>query len=139
MSTWIPYNNLVPALTYLKHLLDQHESENFADIDFRMQVISYPRSAYERQILEAVLIQQNRHHYLLNSRSEFNRSAIPRLSMRLGEKEFSQRVKEEKLEDEKEENLKSRIRDLRKQRNRERGGGQRGAPGRKTPLKMKSS
>ena len=51
--------------------------------------------------------------------------------MKLGEKEFNERMKEEKEEDEKEETLKSKIRELRRIRNKERGGGQKGAPSRK--------
>ena len=50
----------------------------------------FTRSSFERQILESVLIQSRRDHYILNSRSEFNRCAIPRLVTKLGEKELKE-------------------------------------------------
>jgi hypothetical protein len=53
----------------LKHYLDKHIADKPEDMIFRMKVISFKRSAYERQVHESVLIQQNRNHMLLNSRS----------------------------------------------------------------------
>ena len=65
-------------------------------------------------------IQQNTSHNLLNSRSEYNRCSLPRLSTRLGDKEFKkyERVLEEAKM--KEEDLERRIREMRKTRNRNR-------------------
>ena len=81
-----------PSSNMLKHLIDQHEHENFADVEFRMEVLSFSRTAYERQIMEAVEIQLHRNdNHLLNSRAEFNRSAIPRLGLKLGDKEYKER------------------------------------------------
>ena len=51
---------LKPSSHLLKHLLDKHEEENFDDIDFRMEVIKFSRSAFERQIMESVIIQNRR-------------------------------------------------------------------------------
>ena len=85
---------LKPTSHMLKHLVDKHETENFDEIDFRMEVISFSRTAYERQIMEAVqmvylhclhyLSLIYRHHHIQNSRAEFNRSAIPRLGLKMG-------------------------------------------------------
>ena len=58
-----------------------------------MKVITFHRSAFERQIQEAVLIQANIRHHILNSKSEYNQFALPRLGTKLGEKETSERGK----------------------------------------------
>jgi hypothetical protein len=85
-----------------------------------MEIIKYTRTSFERQILESVCIQQNTHHHILNSRSEYNRCSVPRLSTRLGDKEYKKY--EKKLEEEKlkEEALEKRIREMRKDRNKNR-------------------
>ena len=56
----------------------------------------------------------------MNSRSEYNRCSVPRLSTRLGDKEYKKY--EKKLEEEKlkEEALEKRIREMRKYRNKNR-------------------
>ena len=76
---------------------------------------------YERQVPESVLIQQESNdHNILNSKSEYNRCALPRLTTRLGEKDFEE-WREEKIEEKrKEEELERKIRLLRKERNKER-------------------
>ena len=111
-----------PSSNMLKHLIDQHEHENFADVEFRMEVLSFSRTAYERQIMEAVEIQLHRNdNHLLNSRAEFNRSAIPRLGLKLGDKEYKERSGEEREEEEREETILMKIKELKKKRNKERG------------------
>ena len=113
---------LKPSSHMLKHLIDKHEHENFDDIEFRMEILSFSRTAYERQIMEAVQIQLHREdHHLLNSRAEFNRSAIPRLGLKLGDNEYKERKEEESDEEKKEETILMKIRELKKERNRERG------------------
>ena len=113
---------LKPSSHMLKHLIDKHENENFDDIEFMMEFLSFSRTAYERQIMEAVQIQLHREdHNLLNSRAEFNRSAIPRLGLKLGDNEYKERKKEESDEEMKEETIMTKIRELKKKRNRERG------------------
>ena len=85
-----------------------------------MEVVRYTRTSFERQILESVCIQQSTHHNLLNSRSEYNRCSLPRLSTKLGDKEFKKYEKELEEARRKEEGLEERIRDMRKTRNRAR-------------------
>ena len=68
--------------------MEMHRGEERSEIEFGVKVLRYTRSSFERQILESVLIQSSRDHHILNSRSEFNRCAIPRLVTKLGEKEM---------------------------------------------------
>ena len=60
-------------------------------------------------------------HNLLNSRSEFNRCAVPRLMCELGDKTFKKHELEMKTDMTREEIQVSKIRDLIKERNRQRG------------------
>ena len=111
---------LKPGSHILKHYLDCHEDE--ADLDnitFGMKIRSTCRSAFERQVLESVIIQQeSSKHTILNSKSEYNRCALPRLTTKLGEKDFAA-WRNEKLEDKKkEEDLERKIRIMRKERNK---------------------
>ena len=86
---------LKPSSHMLRHLIDRHENENWKEIEFGARVMRYTRSAFERQLLESVFIQGNRHHHILNARSEYiilatqyNRCAIPRLATKMGEKDI---------------------------------------------------
>ena len=87
---------LKPTSHLLRHALDQHEGEKLSSIKFGMRVVQYCRTSFERQILESVTIQQHRNHHILNSRTEYNRCSIPRLSTRLGDKEFKKYEKGKK-------------------------------------------
>ena len=89
----------------LRHLLDMHEEEEetWSDIKFSMRILKSTRTAFERQILESVLIQRERkHHNILNAKAEYNRCALPRLTAKLGEKDLEKWRKEDRLEMEKE-------------------------------------
>jgi hypothetical protein len=111
---------LKPSSHLLRHALDQHEGETLASIEFGMEVAKYTRTSFERQILESVCIQQNTHHNLLNSRSEYNRCSLPRLSTRLGDSDYKKFEKDLEEVKKKEEALEQRIRDMRKTRNKAR-------------------
>ena len=94
------------------------------DVDFRMKVIKFHKSPFERQIHESVLIQASKGHHLLNSKMEYNRCQIPRLTIKMGEKEIVERKKdlekdilEEKRQD---QELEEKIKYLRKLINRKR-------------------
>ena len=99
----------------LKHYLNNHLEESPQDMIFRMKILCFKRSAYERQIHESVLIQQNRNHHLLNFKSEFNRCSLPRLTVKLGDKEMDELSKTLREEQKKEDELEKVIRDLKKQ------------------------
>ena len=105
----------------LKHAIGVHPNKDMSEVQFGMRVLKYNTSSFERQIMESVVIQVERQeHFLLNSRTEFNRCSLPRLCAQIGEGEFKQYNKEleiEKIEDEK---IETRIRELRKQRNKAR-------------------
>ena len=110
---------LKPSSHILKHFLDSHENEKLEEITFGMKIRYTARSAFERQIMESVLIQQESSaHNILNSKSEYNRCALPRVTTKLGEEEFEEWRKEKLEEKKKEDDLERRIRILRKERNR---------------------
>ena len=56
----------------------------------------------------------------MNSKTEYNRSAVPRLTSKMGEHQFKKWEKEEENDKERNEELESRIRMMRKERNKER-------------------
>ena len=72
----------------LKHAVACHQGEDPQKVEFHMRVLAYHKSAFERQIDEAVKIQTNRHHHILNSKSEYNRSSIPRLGVKMGRRNY---------------------------------------------------
>ena len=97
-----------------------HDQEKVEEVEFGIRVIQYCRTSFERQILESVQIQENRMHYILNSKSEYNRCALPRLQSKVGETEFKTWADEKREDKEKEKELENKIRDLRMIRNRAR-------------------
>jgi hypothetical protein len=103
----------------LKHQLDKHE-ENPSEMKFQIKAVNYPRSAFERQILESVMLQSSRSHSLVKSKAEFNRSALPRLGLKMGDQELKMKEKENEEEIKREEILDMKSKNLRKQRNKER-------------------
>ena len=112
---------LKPSSHILKHFFDCHEEEKLDNIKFGMKINTTARSAFERQVTESVIIQQeSKSHNILNSKSEYNRCALPRLTTKLGDKEFEMWKKETQEEKKKEEELERKIRSLRKERNKER-------------------
>ena len=116
---WSAMEQLNPGSHLLKHLLDIHEDEDHTGVKFGVRVVMFTQSSFERQLQESVVIQQERHHHhLLNSRSEYNRCAVPRLTSKIGDNQYKKYEKEIEEEKEKEEILESKIRKMRKERNR---------------------
>ena len=90
-------------------------------VQFGMKVVKYNQSSFERQIRESVTIQSERQdHILLNSRTEYNRCSLPRLCTQVGEGEYKNYSEQLDLEKKEEEKIESRIRQLRKERNKAR-------------------
>ena len=58
------------------------------------------------------MIQQNRNHQLLNSKSEFNRCSLPRLTVKLGDREMDELSNTLREEQKKEDELEKVIKDL---------------------------
>ena len=103
----------------LKHLMENHREENHDRIKFRMRVLKYHRSSYERQIHESVAIQNARkHHHILNSRAEYNRCALPRLTLQMGERDYKKQREEELEEMEKEKALNKEIEAMKRTANK---------------------
>ena len=105
----------------LKHIVNNHPGEEISKIKFGMRIVGHARTSFERQIREAVLIQQEKSkHEILNSKSEYNRSALPRITAQMGEQETREKERILRQEKAQEEEIESKIRTLRKQRNKER-------------------
>ena len=99
----------------VKHYIDKHEGEEMDEEMFAVKVIRYTRSAFERQILESFLIHdKNSKSDILNSKSEYNRCALPRLTSKLGEHTYGEEEKRAREEKKKEEEMEERVRVLRK-------------------------
>ena len=86
-----------------------------------MRILKSIRTAFERQILESVLIQKNRHHKIMNNKAEYNLCALPRLMAKLGEKDLSNRREEM----EKEASIEEKKRLRKKEKSKRRGEGNR--------------
>ena len=110
--------SLSSGSSMLRHHLDQHEGEELDPGKFGVRVLQYTRTSFERQILESVKIQENNNHFLLNSKSEYNRCAIPRLTTKIGETAYKRWKKEEKEDLVKEALIETKIRYLRKNINK---------------------
>ena len=61
----------------LRHMVEMHEGEKREDVQFGVRILRQAKTAFERQIMESVLIQEMRGHHLMNLKSEYNRCAIP--------------------------------------------------------------
>ena len=122
----IEHQNDIPACKtsshMLRHLLDKHEEEeeNWNKIRFGMRILKSTRSAFERQILESVLIQKARQHNILNSKAEYNRCALPRLTAKLGERDLDKWRQEDRQEMEKEATIEEKIRMRKKEKSKRR-------------------
>ena len=101
----------------LKHIVEKHVGENPDSVEFRMRAVKYHQSAFERQIFESVKIQSVRtQHILLNSKSEYNRCALPRMGLKMGEAEFKEKRKEDEEEKKREEDIENKIKEMKKER-----------------------
>ena len=97
----------------LKHYLDKHEMEDLEKGKFGMRIIRKARSAFERQVSERVQIQISRKsNFILNSKLECNRCALPRLTARIGNFTVDDLEKKKKVKAEKEKVLLKKIRNL---------------------------
>ena len=96
------------------HVEEEHPEEEDG-VKFQMKVVRTHQSALSRQIHEAVLIANSWGKNLLNSKNEYNRCIIPRLSVMVGQQEDT--AARDKIPEEKsvewEESTKSRKRDKR--------------------------
>ena len=70
----------------LRHIVSYHPDSDPNSIDFRMEIMSSHRSAFERQIREAVLIDRFDGPLSMNSKLEYSRTIIPKIKMKMGNK-----------------------------------------------------
>ena len=97
----------------LRHLIGEHEDEEdkWESIEFGMKILKTARSAYNRQVCESVLIQQERSkHHLMNSKSEYNRCALPRLTSKMGEVDLEKWREADKEEMRQEASIEEKVR-----------------------------
>ena len=101
----------------LKHIVEHHGGEEEEKVKFKMKILRTHRSSFERQVYEGIRIQRERkEHNILNSKSEFNRCALPRLEVKFEGAETGKKSKQQ-LEDEKRElELERKIRKMGLQR-----------------------
>ena len=69
----------------LRHCVEVHENVDPDTVEFGMRMISAHRTAFERQLAEAVMIEKYTGPYLLNSKLEYSRCNIPKMTLRLGD------------------------------------------------------
>ena len=67
-----------------KHVTEAHPGSEPRDVKFGMNVITEHFSAFSRLIFEAVLIFRAGNN-VLNSKAEFNRAQVPRLSVTIND------------------------------------------------------
>ena len=69
-----------------------------------IRVLKFTQSALERQILESVKIQEERKkHLIMNSKAEYSRGTIPRLTTKMGDNEYDESRKKKKREEKEQE------------------------------------
>ena len=71
----------------LRHIVEKHPGVDPDTVEFKIKVLSNHKSAFERQIREAVMIDHFAGPHLLNSKLEYNRCSIPKIIMKLGNEE----------------------------------------------------
>ena len=72
---------------YLRHAVECHPGVSPELLDFRMKILSSHKSAFERQIREAVMIEMNNGPHLMNSKLEYSRCALPKMTIKFGNKD----------------------------------------------------
>ena len=105
----------------IKHYFDKHEDEDLDNLEFGIKIVRTTKTAFNRQILESVLIQSSKtRNFILNSRSEYNRCALPRLTAKLGDDTYDKIDKLKKEEKKAELELEKKIRDMKVKKSKER-------------------
>ena len=79
----------------MKHLSDCHPDSRPEEIKFGMSVIKHHRSSFDRMVFESVLIFRDGEN-VLNSKSEFSRCQVPRLSVMIGDNQKYDNVEKDK-------------------------------------------
>ena len=103
---------LKPESHMLKHYFEHHQEEEIGKMKFGARIVKAARTAFNRQVCESVQIQESANkHDILNSKSEYNRCALPRLTTKLGDTTVDNLEKMKKEAIEKEKELMKKIRE----------------------------
>ena len=114
-------NELKKDSHMIKHYFDKHEGEDLENIEFGIRILRTTKTAFNRQILESVMIQSSKtRNHILNSRSEYNRCALPRLTAKMGDDTYDKIDKIKKEEKKAELELEKKIRNLKVLKSKER-------------------
>ena len=79
-----------PKSHLLRHCVEIHPDTSPNKVEFRMKILSTHRSAFERQLREAVVLDYYAGPQIMNSRMEYTRCGIPKLEMKIGNKEVKE-------------------------------------------------
>ena len=104
-----------------KHKLLEHPDE---EVTFTMKVLKKHYSAFERMVTESTLITHNHNtSNILNSKSGYNRSCIPRLTVSMGQRVVADSLNNNDYSNEEvEQIMENDVRRARKGRGRDKGG-----------------
>ena len=108
------FENLNEKSHILKHYVIAHSDLPREKLRFGIRIRHQYKKAFERQIGEAISIEQEmkKGTILLNSKSEFNRCSVPRLIMGT----YKENLEEMKKEDKENKKIKDEIRKLKKRK-----------------------
>ena len=84
----------------LKHAVNHHSELDPCRVKFEKRILSSHKTAFERQIREEVLIEKFAGPMIMNSKLEYNRCSIPRITMKMGNEtsiEDKETIKEKEL------------------------------------------
>ena len=100
------YNSRSEDSHMMKHLSDNHPDCSPKDIKFGISVVKSHKSSFERMTFESILIFRGGKN-VLNSKSEFSRCVVPRLSVMVGDDDkediplvFEKKILNKRLSDE---------------------------------------
>ena len=109
------FHNLSEKSHLLKHYIMEHQNEiKMQDLKFGMRVRETFNTAIERQVGEAVAIsvEQKKGRKLMNSKGEYNRCIVPRITTKSKEDIYDEKLEE----DAKEKIFKDKINELKKEK-----------------------
>ena len=92
---WEDYEKLDKESHMLKHHVLAH-ADKPDKLDFSMKIVRGHRSAFRRQVHEAILIELHEKEGIMNSKGGFNRCKLPRLSIMMGKSEIKEKGEIEK-------------------------------------------
>ena len=72
-----------PKSHLLRHCVEKHPDLLPEKVDFRMKILSTHKSAFERQLREAVVLDYFAGPQIMNSKMEYTRCGIPKLELKI--------------------------------------------------------